>query len=180
MNFFISHSFWGSGVQEQLSWALLSVRVSDEAAVKMSAGTEIIRRPEWVEGMFLRCSLIITLGRRPKFLIYCLARGLSSSPYEYLPGLLMTWKSASPIGKWSKRTKASKTEPQCLSRQSQERYTITSAILCCHKGQYNEGGEYIRVLVPRGRDYWAPSWRPAARTINVLKNYFTSLWNQKL
>lgn len=180
MNFFISHSFWGSGVQEQLSWVLLSVRVSDEAAVKMSAGTEIIRRPEWVEGYVSKMLTHYYSWQKAQVPYILLARGLSSSPYEYLPGLLMTWKSASPIGKWSKRTKASKTEPQCLSRQSQERYTITSAILYCHKGQYNEGGEYIRVLVPRGRDYWAPSWRPAARTINVLKNYFTSLWNQKL
>ena len=177
---FLSHTV-SEGLETRSSLAgHFSQWVSDEAAVKMSAGTEIIWRPEWVEGCVSKMLTHYYSWQKAQVPYILLARGLSSSPYEYLPGLLMTWKSASPVGKWSKRTKASKTEPQCLSRQSQERHTITSAILYCHKGQYNEGGEYIRVLVLRGRDYWAPSWRLAARTINVLKNYFTSLWNQKL
>lgn len=133
-----------------------------------------------LKDMFLRCSLIMTLGRRPDLLIFIYCRPEVSIPLHMSTYQGCSWHGSrlpSSHRKWSKRTKASKTEPHV--------FTTSGAIyhyfyILYHKGQYNEGGEHTRVLVPRGRDYWAPSWDWLPETINVLKKLFYQSLKPKL
>ena len=79
----LSHSFYGSGILEWLSWRVLA-QASYLVAVEESVGATVIWRWRLLENLLLKCFTHMAVGKRPQFL-------KASSP-----GVLMTWQLSSP------------------------------------------------------------------------------------